>query len=159
MKNKIVALFVLCMLCVGMASAQFSEEINKKWEERGINPQEVLDIREKMFLTQIYDIYFNYEEYKQKPIALEGMFDKVGNIVGVEDNRNMVYRRSPGCCGNDGFDGFVINYNGDLPKENDWVKVYGIVCMGSETDPIQGIYLDVVGIEVLPTRGEEFVAQ
>ena len=39
------------------------------------NPDsDILEISEKMFLTQINDIYYNFDEYKDKTIIVEGMY-------------------------------------------------------------------------------------
>ena len=39
-----------------------------------VNREDVLVISEKMFLTQIIDINFNFDNYKNKTIVVEGMF-------------------------------------------------------------------------------------
>lgn len=119
--------------------------------------EDVLEISEKMYLTQIQDIFLNISEYKDKTIVVEGMYGLLFNPDGIQ-NTPAVYRRGPGCCGNDGWGGFLLHYDGTYPDENAWIRVTGtpeIVENGS----FQDLYLNVSQLEVLETRGEEFVTQ
>lgn len=145
------------------AAAEFANtdpDVADALRAAGVKPGDVVEIQEKMFLTTVYDITFNPDNYKDKVIALEGMFEKLGNIVGVpEAEQLLVYRRSPGCCGNDGFDGFEIKYSGKMPNFNDWVKVYGILRQEKTDGAMPKIYLEVISMKVLQTRGAEFVEQ
>lgn len=139
----------------------------------GIYPGDVLIVSEKLFLTQIYDMYFNHESYVDKAIQIEGMFNTLGYISQNADPANnpdapasddptpMLYRQSPGCCGNDGYDGFVLKYDGPLPQPQDWIRAIGKVKYGTQegVDPYMGIYLEVISLRVLNNRGLEFVAQ
>ncbi|MHC1750094.1 MAG: hypothetical protein AB9856_17630 [Cellulosilyticaceae bacterium] len=116
-----------------------------------------LIIGEKMFLTQINDIYFSFDQYKDKTIVVEGMYS-VFSSSNESKKASVVYRNGPGCCGNDGWGGFLLKYDGELPNENDWIKVTGtpeLVIDG----PYQDLYLNVSNIEVMKERGEEFVTQ
>ncbi len=125
-------------------------------QQPNIEGEEVV-IKEKLFITQIEDIYYNFDMYKDKKIVLEGMYALFYNQEGVK-NINAVYRKAPGCCGNDGWAGFFLKYDGEYPKENDWIRVVGtpeIVKNGEFSD----LYLNVESIEVLDKRGEEFVVQ
>ena len=122
-----------------------------------VNREDVLVISEKMFLTQIIDIKFNFDNYKNKTIVVEGMFKMFSNQDGTQ-NIPAVYRRGPGCCGNDGGGGFFLKFDGELPKDNDWIKVTGkpeLVKNGDFND----LYLNVTKLEVLEKRGAEFVQQ
>ena len=116
-----------------------------------------LIISEKMFLTQINDIFYNFDLYKDKTIVVEGMYMLFFNQDGVQDTP-AVYRRGPGCCGNDGWGGFLLKYDGDYPEDNAWIKVTGTPeLVNNEYFP--DLYLNVSSIEVLEERGEEFVSQ
>ena len=64
-----------------------------------------LEISEKMFITQINDIYFNFDDYKDKTITVEGMYTLFYSPDGKE-SAPVVYRKGPGCCGNDGWEVF-----------------------------------------------------
>lgn len=118
---------------------------------------DVLEIREKMFLTQINDIYYNFDAYQDKTIIVEGMYtllyawDGSKRIPGV-------YRKGPGCCGNDGWGGFFLKYDGVLPQENDWIRVSGVPEL-EEGESFITLYLNVTSMEVKEERGAEFVMQ
>lgn len=119
--------------------------------------EDVLVIGEKMFLTQIDDIYINFENYKDKTVVVEGMYTLFFNQDGVRDTP-AVYRRGPGCCGNDGWGGFLLKYDGEFPADNDWIRVTGTPEL-VENDYFQDLYLNVTNIEILEERGAEFVTQ
>ena len=116
-----------------------------------------LYIREKMFITQINDIYFNIADYDGKTIVVEGMFQM---IPGMDGNEAVpaVYRVGPGCCGNDGWAGFLLNYDGDLPEVDSWIRVKGTPEL-IQNDVYVNLYLNVTEMEVKELRGAEFVEQ
>lgn len=118
---------------------------------------DILEIKENLFITQINDIYFNFESYKDKTIIVEGMFTY---FVSYFDDAKCpaVYRLGPGCCGNDGWGGFLLDYNGKYPSENDWIRVTGKPYI-KETNGFADLYLKVLSIEVKSERGAEFVRQ
>lgn len=116
---------------------------------------DILEIKDKMFLTQINDIYFNYERYKDKTIIVEGMFTYLESYF---DNSKFpaVYRRGPGCCGNDGWGGFILDWKGTYPELEAWIKVVGKPVI-KEYKGYQDLYLEVVSLDVKQERGLEFV--
>ena len=116
---------------------------------------ELLEIKEKMFLTQINDIYFNFERYKEKTIVVEGMFTY---LVSYLDDSEFpaVYRRGPGCCGNDGWGGFMLDWKGTYPEKEAWIKVVGKPII-KDYKGYQDLYLKVLSLEVKNERGLEFV--
>lgn len=118
---------------------------------------EVLEIREKMFLTQIDDMYFNFDLYKDKTIVVEGMYTE---LYAWDETEKVpaVYRRGPGCCGNDGWGGFLLNYDGEYPVENAWIRVTGTPEMKKNGHYLD-LYLNVISIEEKTERGAEFVMQ
>lgn len=121
------------------------------------NAKNVLIIGEKMYLTQINDIFMNFENYKNRIVVVEGVYTLFYNDDGVK-NIPAVYRRGPGCCGNDGWGGFLLKYDGKLPRDNDWIRVTGtpeIVDKGA----FQDLYLNVSEIKILKKRGAEFVTR
>ncbi len=114
-------------------------------------------IREKMFIAQIEDVYFNITDYEGKTLVVEGMFAMYPNSDG-EMVIPSVYRQAPGCCGNDGWAGFLLKYDGEMPVHDDWIRVKGtpsIVQDGMFTN----LYLTVSSLEILDERGAEFVDQ
>jgi len=123
-----------------------------------IDNKNIMEIREKMFIAQIEDIYYNIEDFKDKHIKVEGMYSVVEPEEGDTGKVHFVYRNAPGCCGNDGWAGFMLNYDGEYPNTNDWIQVIGtpeIVKNGVYED----LYLNVISIEVMEERGAEFVNQ
>ena len=57
--------------------------------------EDVLEISEKMYLTQIHDIFLNFSDYENKTIVVEGMYGLLFNPEGIQ-NVPAVYRRGPG---------------------------------------------------------------
>ena len=118
---------------------------------------ETVTIPENVFVLQTDDIYNNFDDYKDKNIEIEGMFDY---YFGPDGRRNIpaAYRRSPGCCGDDGITGFPLELTkkDTLPEENDWVKVVGRPVKSNITG-METVALRVISIEKMDTRGLEFV--
>lgn len=131
--------------------------INEQNINLNINEDETLVIGEKMFITQIEEIYYNFENYKNKKVVVEGMYTLFYDENGVK-NKPVVYRKAPGCCGNDGWAGFYLNYDGQYPEDNDWIKVTGTLDL-IQIGQFYDLCLNVEKIEVLEQRGEEFVIQ
>lgn len=125
--------------------------------ESTLEKEDILEISEKMYLTQIQDIFLNFSDYEDKTIVVEGMYGLLFNPEGIK-NTPAVYRRGPGCCGNDGWGGFLLHYDGTYPDENAWIRVTGTPEI-VENGHFQDLYLNVSQLEVLETRGEEFVTQ
>lgn len=118
--------------------------------------EDVVEIKEKLFLTQINDIYYNFEDYQDKTILVEGMFTQLVNLKG--DRKPAIYRLGPGCCGNDGWGGFLLKYDGPYPNDNDWIRVIGKVEL-VEKERFKDLYIQVESIEVTEERGAEYVSQ
>ncbi|WP_250277188.1 TIGR03943 family putative permease subunit [[Clostridium] colinum] len=130
---------------------------NKTEDKTNDKNEDILVIGEKLFLTQINEIYFNFDSYKDKTIVVEGMYTLFYNQEGIQ-NIPVVYRKGPGCCGNDGWGGFFLKYDGEFPKDNDWVKVTGTPELVDNNGFIE-LHLNVSKLEVLEERGAEFVEQ
>ena len=114
---------------------------------------DVVEIKEKMFITQINDIYLNADEYLNKKIKLEGFY----SVYEVEGKAvHSVIRNGPGCCGNDGVAGFEFVWDGEYPQENAWLRVVGTLEI-KEEEGMEYMYLDAMEVEVLEERGAEFV--
>lgn len=122
-------------------------------------PADVLEIKEKMFLTQITDIFCNFDDYKDKTIVVEGMFDNMYINWDQTETAPAVYRNGPGCCGNDGWGGFLLLCDGPYPEVNDWVRVTGTPELITSEDGYDDLYLKVQSLEVKKERGAEFVSQ
>lgn len=114
-----------------------------------------VEIKEKLFLTQINDIYFNFESYKDKTIVVEGMFTYLESYTD-DSKYPAVYRRGPGCCGNDGWGGFMLNFKGKAPELDEWIRVVGKPFIKNQNG-YEDLYLKVSSLEVKKERGAEFV--
>jgi hypothetical protein len=123
--------------------------------------EETLEIREKMFIAQVNDVYLNPEEYLGRTIKLEGLFksEQYG-----EQPYCFVIRYGPGCCGNDGNSGFEIAWNNQdalekpYPDIDDWVEATGVL-QTYEEDGYPYLYLALSSLNVMDDRGAEFVTQ
>lgn len=113
----------------------------------------IVEIKEKMFITQINDIYQNPNDYKGKVIKLEGMYDYYQDEETGKEYHGII-RNGPGCCGNDGVAGFHFTYNGDKPKQNDWIAVEGTVVSEGENN----VTLALSKLTVKTKRGAEYVS-
>ena len=133
-------------------SQNIMEDVN------GTKEDDTIEINEKMFITQINDIYFNFDDYKDKTIIVEGMYSIFESAVS-DVTMPVVYRNGPGCCNNDGWAGFLLKYKGKKPKENDWIRVTGKPELESTKEGFVNLYLNVDSLEVLNERGKEDVLQ
>lgn len=115
----------------------------------------VLEIGEKLFITQINDMYYNFQDYADKTIIVEGMYALFVN--GEGGSYPGVYRLGPGCCGNDGWGGFMLYYDGELPQENDWIRVTGTPELVKDEKGYSSLFLHVSSLVIMDERGAEFV--
>jgi uncharacterized membrane protein YcgQ (UPF0703/DUF1980 family) len=120
---------------------------------------DTVEIGEKMFISQVNDVYLNADDYLGKTIKLEGIFKQE---QGYEKSYCFVLRYGPGCCGADGNVGFEIAWdNGkaqSYPAVDSWVEATGVL-KTYEEDFNQYLYLDLFSLNVLSRRGAEMVSQ
>lgn len=142
MKKVFVAIIALLLISSGCTS-------------KGTPRQDVVEIKEKLFIAQCEDIYLNPEQYKGKTIKFEGIYQQhLDSAAGI--NRHFVIRYSPGCCGDDGVVGFEVLYDGTLPKQDDWVEAIGKIEM-LEANGAEYVGMRLSKLTVLDKRGAEFV--
>jgi uncharacterized membrane protein YcgQ (UPF0703/DUF1980 family) len=117
---------------------------------------DVVEITEKMFISQCNDVYLNPADYEGKKVKIEGMLD-----IYTDENGTLsygVFRNGPGCCGNDGIAGFEVRSEQlDLQIE-DWIEVTGTFrteAMGNFTN----VVIEAEKVTRLEKRGLEFVTQ
>lgn len=138
-------------------------------QEKGQTPvllnseeKKVIEIKEKMFIAQINDVYRNPEDYIGNIIKLEGLF--VSEQYGDNEPYCFVIRYGPGCCGTDGNAGFEVAWNKQdaesktYPNSDDWVEAVGIL-QTYEEDGYPYLYLDLSELNILNERGAEYVTQ
>ena len=119
------------------------------------NSDTLIEIREKMFMTQISDIYYNFDEYADKIIKVEGIFGQEESMID-DSLLNTVFRYGPGCCGNDGWGGFYLIYEGVYPEIDAWIEVTGTVEL-EQSEQYTMMYLRVNSLEEKEERGAEYV--
>ena len=118
---------------------------------------DAIEIKEKLFLAQTNEIYINKDDYLGKTIKYEGIFD-IFEIPEMNMKYYSVIRYGPGCCGDDGNVGFEVKWDGEYPKQNDWVEASGVL---EEYNEGQYTYLRLAltSLNVLSERGAETVIQ
>lgn len=119
---------------------------------------ETLEIGEKMFLTQINDIYNNFHLYQDKTVIVEGIYQEFVFRDGT-GTAPVVFRYGPGCCGNDGWGGFLLRYDGEFPAEDSWIRVTGGPELVKNEAGYTDLYLNVESLVVKEERGEEYMLQ
>ena len=122
---------------------------------------DTVEIGEKMFISQVNDVYLNADDYLGKTIKLEGIFKQE---QGYEKSYCFVLRYGPGCCGADGNVGFEVAWaNGkaqSYPTIDSWVEATGVLKTYEEEDGYAPyLYLDLSSLNVLSKRGAETVIQ
>jgi len=120
-----------------------------------------VEIGEKMFVSQVNDVYLNTDDYLGKTIKLEGIFKQ---DQGYEKLYCFVLRYGPGCCGDDGNVGFEVAWaDGEAqsyPPADSWVEAAGVLKTYEEEDGYAPyLYLDLSSLNVLSKRGAETVGQ
>ena len=116
----------------------------------------IFEIREKMFIEQCNDIYLNPDDYLDRMIKLEGIYEEEQEESGTF---RYVIRYGPGCCGNDGVAGFEVLAGGmsPLPRQGDWVEAIGSVQRLKDPDGLEYIVLKLSQLKVKEERGAEYV--
>ncbi|MDR2481478.1 MAG: hypothetical protein LBD07_04190 [Spirochaetaceae bacterium] len=119
--------------------------------------KDVIEIKDKMFIQQINDIYLNQDDYVGKPVKFEGIFKEEDTL---HNRYYYVLRYGPGCCGNDGNVGFEVAWNKSAskkyPKDDDWVEAAGTLKVYEE-DGYPYLYVELSSLRVMETRGVEYV--
>jgi uncharacterized membrane protein YcgQ (UPF0703/DUF1980 family) len=131
---------IAAMLISFMATVDAKDKSGKK----------VVEIKERYFMAQCYDVMLNPDEYADKLVKLQGMYFEEEGYKGI-------YRRTPGCCGDDGSIGFRIEFDGTPPKNDDWIEVVGSVVISDDENTYDYIHLKLESITVMSKRGKEFV--
>ncbi|MCL1895212.1 MAG: hypothetical protein FWG03_01550 [Clostridiales bacterium] len=117
---------------------------------------DVIEVKEKMFVAQMNDIYYNADDYLGKTIKYEGIFDIYEEDTGVD--YYFVIRYGPGCCGIDLNAGLEVAWDKGYPEQNDWVEVVGVL-EDYEDNGNNYLRLALSSLTVLDVRGAEVVTQ
>jgi uncharacterized membrane protein YcgQ (UPF0703/DUF1980 family) len=148
---------ILCAVIAGilfLAAGCVKQEANKNETDSQSN---IVEIRERMFLGQVMDVYVNPYDYLGKIIKLEGIFLTQENEEPKEFY-NLVVRYGPGgCCGVDGLVGFEVKWEDrarQFPEVGSWVEAVGVLKKDNTY-----LYMDLYQLNVLKKRGQEYVSQ
>jgi uncharacterized membrane protein YcgQ (UPF0703/DUF1980 family) len=133
----------------------FTAGCSKAGDNKTVN--NLIEIKEKMFLAQVNDVYLNVNDYLGKAIKLEGLFKQEGPYC-------FVLRYGPGCCGNDGNVGFEVAWadgkKTPYPKPDSWVEATGVLKSYTEAgNDFLYYYLDLSSLNVVDKQGSEYVLQ
>ncbi|MDR2729571.1 MAG: hypothetical protein LBB81_01575 [Treponema sp.] len=161
-ENKSVrnSLIIAAVIIVITASFYIINYVRTDRNEPFVSTNDVINIKEKMFISQVNDVYVNPEDYLGKTIKLEGIFKME---QGYDKLYCFVLRYGPGCCGNDGNVGFEVAWDKEREKPypgiDSWVEATGELKTYEEDEDYQYLYLDLVSLNVLNKRGMETVMQ
>jgi len=102
-------------------------------------------LKDRLFIQQVRDIYLNPQTYGDKIIQIEGFFDKY--IDEDKQERYEVFRKTAGCCGDDGRAGFEFVYKKEKLgfKVNEWILVEAVV-KERTIDGYDHIYLEAISV-------------
>ena len=132
----------------------------KKDKETTSEPLEnVFSIREQTFVATVDSIYRDTEYYQTSYDYIK----YVGFVLTQADPNDKsksytwVCRYGPGCCGSGTTPGFLVVYDGELPKEKTWVEVTGKIKTAAKGDPIYEYLYDLLG--TLYTEDEKAIAE
>lgn len=144
---KKLAILIMFMYCpIMLHSASFAGSPDEK---------ETVEINEKFFIQQCMNVYLNPEDFQDKLLKIEGLCE-VWDDNG--ETHYLVYRNTPGCCGNDGTIGFMFLYKGEekLASKN-WISVTASVNIGKNPFGQKSITLDATEVIIKEKHGAEFV--
>jgi zinc transport system permease protein len=163
-ENFIMKKFIVILLTRAALALVFPLVISCGNTQKSASPAEnIIEIKEKMFIAQTNDVYLNPDDYMGKTIKLEGLF-KMEQSTERETPYCFVIRYGPGCCGYDGSAGFEVAWNKaaladkKYPAVDDWVEAAGVL-KTYEEDGYPYLYLELASLDVMNKRGAEFVAQ
>ncbi|MDR2595352.1 MAG: hypothetical protein LBC87_11340 [Fibromonadaceae bacterium] len=98
-------------------------------------------LKDRLFVQQVSDIYLNPQSYGDKIVQIEGFFEKY--IDENNQERYAVFRKTAGCCGDDGRAGFEFVYKKEKLKfmQNEWIMVEAIV-----RERTADVYLEAISV-------------
>jgi len=127
-------------------------------KEQNKDQADIIEIREKMFIAQVSDVYNNADDYLGRTIKLQGIFKEE---QGYDKSYCFVLRYGPGCCGYDGNVGFEVAWAKEQPYPaiDSWVEAVGVLKSYEEDEAMKYLYLELASLNVLNKRGLERVVQ
>ena len=167
-KTILISLFCVVLLLSGCGNADnsssksgntdaSSSSKNHSLERPEVPTGDTIVIKDKLFIAQTNDIYYNPGDYLGKTIQYEGIFD-IYEVPETGQRYYTVIRYGPGCCGIDANAGFEVVWNNRYPKQDDWVEAVGVLEEYIE-DGSKYLRLALSSLTVMSVRGQETVAQ
>lgn len=156
-----IILISICIIAVMVGcNKTVSDDNTKTYENK--DSEEIIKIMENVYVDYINDIYLDSSKYIGKTIEIEGMFTQSTD----EDNKNHLYvyritdimehtHEEDSECENHEVEsmlGLEFSYNGNLPNENEWIKVVGTL---EEQDG--NLIINADSVEIVNERGLEKV--
>lgn len=166
---------ILISICTIIMITGCNEKVSKKDTGTSENreSQEIIKIMENVYVDYVNDIHLDSSKYIGKTIEIEGMFkeekdennkkhlyvyrltdimehthDEEGQHVEGDEDEYLTEMEVMS-----GFE-FNYNYNHDLPKENDWIKV-----IGKLEDKDGSLIINAESVKIMKDRGMEKVQQ
>lgn len=155
--KRLMPLLLIILMIFTMCSCSTDKQKDNKSASKD---DEIVEITEDLFLTQVNDIYTNAGDYLGRKIKYQGIFQTMPYEEGGETQEIIyVFRNSPGCCGNDGTAGFEVVWDGEMPPQDSWVEVEGTLKNLKDKDGSEYLQLKLDSLKILEERGKEFVSQ
>ncbi|MCL2322081.1 MAG: hypothetical protein FWC47_08265 [Oscillospiraceae bacterium] len=150
--KKVLAI-LLCFVVILMPGCSKKQNSNGN---KTVKSAESIQIQDNTFITQCNDIYKNPDNYKDKLIVVQGMYNEatISGTVHHYVTRHYVPQNSSGTLASVGFE---INYNGDFPSAGNWIKVYGFI-EPITTNGTKSVILNVSNLDELQEKGVEIVS-
>ena len=162
--KKIACFAVLSFVIFVLLLLPSCQKTEKPVKIQSSNNTGFIQIREKMFIAQVNEIYLNAADYMGKTIRLEGLYLKEESQNPNMEGRvyNYIIRYGPGCCGDDGNVGFEIAWTGDkieyYPDAGSWIEISGKL-KEYEENYKRFLYLDLDFLNVMEKTGNAYVVQ
>jgi len=107
-----------------------------------------VDIGERFFMEQMNDIFLNINDYLGKVIKFEGAF-------GIFESRGStfysVFRPGPACCADDVTIGLNVIWDGEYPKNEEWVEAIGVL-ESYKVNEFNAYRLNLSSLTVIPKQ-------
>jgi uncharacterized membrane protein YcgQ (UPF0703/DUF1980 family) len=123
--------------------------------------EKTVEIKEKMFIAQISDIYVNLKDYAGKKVKYEGIMG-YGKDSETGETVYSVFRQSPGCCGRDGVAGLDVIWDNPYPPPDSWVEAAGtleILAVDYGRQVVRYPRVRLTSLKALEKEGERFVTK
>ena len=120
-----------------------------------LNDEGRVEISTNNFMSMMVELQINRADYIGKEIEIEGF------VHISEHNGELIYgvvRRTAGCCGDDGpLVGIEFRYEGEKPKENDWIRIIGVIGSSQNANEDDFMIINATEITVMEERGQEVI--